>query len=63
MVDETVLMHGPKFDGSGEIVDREVYQDDVPAYVAAGYCYGANPTQTVDESVEGVITKVVKKKK
>jgi hypothetical protein len=38
-----VLMHGPSFDGSGEIVERSVVQGDVPAYRQAGYELGGLP--------------------
>jgi hypothetical protein len=40
---EHVLMHGPSFDGSGKIVEREVPVGDVKAYQAAGYVEGAMP--------------------
>jgi len=40
---EHVLMHGPSFDGSGKMVEREVPAVDVKAYKAAGYVEGALP--------------------
>ena len=38
-----VLMHGPAFDGSGELVERNVPEVDVPAYRQAGYERGPLP--------------------
>lgn len=40
---ELILMHGPAFDGSGRIVEREVAACDVAAYRQAGYQIGATP--------------------
>ena len=36
-------MHGPAFDGSGKIVEREVVMNDVPDYMRAGYEKGGLP--------------------
>lgn len=38
-----VTMHGPAFDGTGEIVNRDVPFQDVKAFEAAGYKHGAAP--------------------
>ena len=38
---KTVAMFGPSFDGSGNIVNREVPEGDVPAYRNAGYEVGS----------------------
>lgn len=59
---ETVLMHGPAFDGSGDIVERQVPKVDVPAYRNAGYVDGANPTKTLEQAVEKVVNEVDKKR-
>ncbi len=40
---ELISMHGPSFDGSGEIVNREVVASDVAAYRQAGYELGSVP--------------------
>jgi len=40
---ENVLMHGPSFDGSGKMVEREVPAVDVKAYKAVGYVEGGLP--------------------
>jgi hypothetical protein len=53
---ETVLMHGPAFDGSGNIVERQVHVPDVPAYVAAGYVKGAFESKIAELAVEVPIT-------
>lgn len=42
---DIVLMHGPAFDGSGEIVERQVTVADVPAYRNAGYADGPIPQE------------------
>jgi len=60
---EKVLMHGPAFDGSGDIVEREVVRADVTAYRVAGYEVGPNPTKTIEEVVEKVVAKAPAKKK
>ncbi len=57
MAEETVLMHGPAFDGSGDIVERQVPISDVTAYRNAGYERGENPTKTIEEVVEKIVTK------
>lgn len=57
---EKVLMHGPAFDGSGKIVEREVVRADVTAYRNAGYELGANPTKQIKEVVEEVVASVKK---
>lgn len=38
---QTVSMHGPSFDGSGRLVNREVTKGDIGAYRAAGYVEGS----------------------
>lgn len=49
---EKVLMHGPAFDGTGDIVEREVPRADVTAYRNAGYADGPNPTKSIADVVE-----------
>ena len=44
-----VLMNGPAFDGSGEIVERDVAERDVLAYQKAGYKFGPGPQKVVEE--------------
>jgi hypothetical protein len=39
----TILMHGPAFTESGEIVERYVPQADVVAFRNAGYAVGPIP--------------------
>lgn len=51
---ETVKMHGPSFDGSGKMVEREVPSADVKAYEAAGYVKGGLPEAPKAEKVEKV---------
>jgi hypothetical protein len=51
-----MLMHGPAFDGSGEIIEKEIDEEHIPAYVAAGYVLGKIEIQTIGEAVE-VVTK------
>lgn len=60
---ERVLMHGPSFDGSGNIVEREVVRADVTAYRNAGYELGPNPTKTLEEAVDAVVEKKEKAKR
>lgn len=38
-----VMMHGPAFDGSGDLVERQVPDMDVVAFEAAGYKRGPLP--------------------
>lgn len=59
---ETILMHGPAFDGSGDIVERYVVKQDVPAYVAAGYVEGENPVKTLEKTVEMITERITKSK-
>ena len=54
---ETVLMHGPAFDGSGDIVEREVPVVDKVAFINAGYVVGANPVKTLEEAVAKAVKK------
>lgn len=61
MAEETVLMHGPAFDGSGDIVERQVPKQDITAYRNAGYELGKNPTKTIEDAVEEVIARKRKK--
>lgn len=51
---ETVKMHGPAFDGSGKMVERDVPFADVRAYKAAGYVEGGLPEAPKVEKVEKV---------
>ena len=51
------IMHGPAFDGSGEIVERDIPEADVPAYTVAGYVPGKMDIKTVEEVVEEVAEK------
>jgi hypothetical protein len=44
------IMHGPAFNDSGEIVEREVPEVDVKAYVDAGYTLGPKPVAEVPEA-------------
>ncbi len=55
-------MHGPSFDGSGEIVERQVPVLEKAAYMNAGYVDGANPTKTLEQAVEKVVAEVDKKR-
>ncbi len=48
-------MNGPKFDGSGKIVEREVNEADVGAYLAAGYVHGKIEIKTTDEAVADIV--------
>lgn len=62
----TVLMHGPAFDESGDIVEREVPEVDVIAFENAGYKRGAKPEATAaveDEGVAEAVEEAPKKKK
>lgn len=43
---EVVAMHGPAFDGSGRIVNRNVMAHDIAAYKAAGYELGVIVEET-----------------
>lgn len=44
-------MHGPAFDDSGDVVDREVPVGDVAAFEAAGYTKGGKPKVESDAAV------------
>lgn len=48
---KTVAMFGPSFDGSGDIVNREVPEGDVPAYRNAGYEVGSVAEKPVEKPV------------
>lgn len=54
---EKVLMHGPAFDGSGDIVERHIVRADVTAYRNAGYELGPNPVKSLEQAVSAVIEK------
>lgn len=48
--DALVLMNGPGFDGSGEVVEREVPECDVEAFRRAGYKLGGLDKPKADEA-------------
>jgi len=52
---EKVLMHGPAFDGTGNIVERYIVRADVTAFKNAGYELGANPVKSLEQAVEKVV--------
>lgn len=57
-----VQMYGPAFDGSGELVNREVAERDVLAYQRIGYKFGSiEPKEAVPEP-EPVVKRSKKKK-
>jgi hypothetical protein len=51
---DKVKMHGPSFDGSGRLVNRDVPAIDVRAYKAAGYVLGSLPEEPKPQKVETV---------
>lgn len=56
-----VLMHGPAFDDSGQLVERNVPEKDVSAFKAAGYVLGGLPSEI--EEVEAAAQEVTKEDK
>ena len=50
---QTVSMHGPSFDGSGRLVNREVTKGDIGAYRAAGYVEGSLPVADDEKRADG----------
>jgi len=48
-----VTMHGPAFDDSGDLVNRQVPLSDVAAYRAAGYVDGSLPTEVFKSAATG----------
>jgi hypothetical protein len=65
---EKVLIHGLKFDGSGEYETRKVARYDVPAYKQAGWAEGPIPEdvslkQRIAELEAALAAKDDKKKK
>lgn len=61
----TVLMHGPAFKESGEIVERQVPETDVPAFTNAGYVKGPIPVsdEMTHEATHEVAEEAKPKKK
>lgn len=49
----TISMHGPAFDGSGKLVNREVPKGDVQAYRAAGYVEGSVAVADDEKRADG----------
>ena len=68
MPDSIVQMYGPAFDGSGELVNREVAERDVLAYQRIGYKFGSieeKPKEVAPEAEvapEPVVKRSKKKK-
>lgn len=46
----SVTMHGPAFDESGELVQREVPEADVHAFQNVGYSLGGLPPKAIPEA-------------
>lgn len=55
-----VKMHGPSFDGSGKIVERDVPRKDYAAYRSAGYEEGPLPESVLVKNELAAIKEEVK---
>lgn len=53
-------MHGPAFDGSGKIIERDVPEADIQAYKAAGYKLGPLPATEPKKPAETLAEKIEK---